>query len=161
MNNESLAIIISASDKETLKERRFGSVMSHAIHLGKHEKVFWQTGTPGPYIPEEFNYPDIKKGYFYLTSIQKVFYVCEIEFIKTYDEIDNPDKFIYYVPEWRMENWKSQEEENWGYWILIENIQELKKLHTIDEFVRFDNEEPLKAPPQAYSIIIDPEYETI
>ncbi len=152
---------MSASDSETLKDRRYGSVMSHAIHLGKHGKVFWQIRTPGSYIPEEFNYPNIKKGYFYLTSIQRVFYACDIEFIKKHDEIDDPDKFIYYVPEWRMKNWRSQEEENWGYWISIEYIQELRKQHTIDEFVCFSTKKPLIAPPQAYSIIIDPKFETV
>lgn len=161
MKEDELAIIVSASDKETLKERRFGSVISHAIHLGKYGKVFWQTGNPGKYVPDRFNYPTIKRGYFYLTSIQRVFYVCDIEFIKVYDEIENHDKYEKYVPEWRKNNWKSQKKGNWGYWILIDNIQELKKLYSISDFIRSDKDEPLKAPPQAYSIIIDEQFEAI
>ena len=75
MNTDNLAIMVSASDKDFLIERSFGSVMSHAIHLGKHGKVFWQVSSPGEYVPGEFKYPSIKQGYFYLTSIKKVFYV--------------------------------------------------------------------------------------
>lgn len=161
MNDTNLAIVISASDKDTLKERKFGSVMSHAIHLGKHGKVFWQTGNPGAYIPDKFNYPDIKKGYFYVTSIQRVYYVCDIEFIKAHDEIEDHAKYMKYIPEWRKANWESQREENWGYWVLINHIQELKRLYTIDELDLIDTKVSMKAPPQAYSIIIDPEYEAI
>lgn len=161
MSEIKLAIIISASDKDTLKQRKYGSVLPHAIHLGKHEKVFWHTGNPGKYIPDSFKYPNIKKGYAYVTSIQRVFYAFDIEFIKVFDDIENHEKYKQYVPEWRISNWESQNEENWGYWILIKDIQELKRLYTFDEFKLNETGEPMKAPPQAYSIIIDPKYEVI
>ena len=161
MSTKNLAILVSASHKETLKERKYGSVMSHAIHLGSHGKVFWQVGSPGPYISTEFRYPDIKKGYFYLTSIQKIFYTFDIEFIKAYSEIENASEYLNFVPEWRLSNWKSQKKGDWGYWILIKDIKELKKLYNVEEFILARKEEPEEVPPQAYSIVIDPMYETV
>lgn len=161
MNNPNLAIMVSASDKEYIRELRVGSVMAHAIHLGKLGKVFWQATSPGGYIPDDFKYPSIKKGYFYLTSIKKVFYAFDVEFIKAYDEIDDPDDFIYYVPRWRLDHWRSEEKENWGYWILITDIKELSKLYDIKKFNLVDGEKAMENAPQTYSIIIDPEYETV
>ena len=161
MENGNLAIIISASDKEELMKRIYGSVIPHAVHMGKYGKVFWQTGNPGKYVPDSFRCPDIKKGYIYVTSIQKVYYSFEVEFIKVFDDIENPEEYKKYVPEWRVTNWESQKKGNWGYWILINDIQELKRLYDFDEFDLYKTGEPLKAPPQTYSFIRDPEYEVV
>ncbi len=98
-----------------------------------------------------------------MTSIKKVFYVFDIEFIKTYSEIEDPNKNINYVPKWRLQNWRSEEEteDDWGYWILIKDIKELKRLYDIHEFVLAIEGKNMEIAPQTYSIILDEKLEAI
>jgi len=155
------AIIISATLK--YDDLRYGSVLHHALHLGKHGAVFWHlnplTNTkPTP----QFEYTDITKAYVYVSSLQKVLYVCEINSIGTVNQFDDTSKVVQYVPQWRKKDWKASIKSPWGYWLLITEIRELIKPRNFSEFKRFGTNEPLGSPPRSYSFINDcPEYESV
>jgi len=152
------AILIPASMDFT--EPRYGSVLHHAFHLGKHGSVFWHVNT-GKETVSEFRHPEITTAYFYITSVQKVLYICDVDFIGSTEELDDPKRLIQYVPEWRKEDWKSSMKEPWGYWVLIKDIRELFKPRDYDEFKLFETNQPLDAAPRPYSIIVDPEFESV
>jgi len=144
-------------------EQRYGSFLHHALHLGKYGSVFWHVNTPSKSeTTSKFEYTEITKAYFYVTSVKKVQYVCDIGFIGSTEQMDEPSKLVQYVPEWRKKDWKDSLKSPWGYWILITDIKELIQPREFSDFNRFDTKEPLKAPPQAYFFIEDrPEYESV
>lgn len=152
------AIMISAN--MDFNEPRYGSILHHALHLGKHGSVFWHVNT-GKEIISNFKHPEITKAYFYVTSVQKVLYVCDVDFIGSTQELDDSKQLIQYVPEWRKNDWNESLKSPWGYWILISEMRVLIKPKEYSDFNLFHTNKPLSTPPQIYHLIVDcPEYDS-
>ena len=155
------AIIIPATLE--FDEMQYGSVLHHALHLGKHGGVFWHVNPTAKAEPtSKFIHPEITKAYFYVTSVQKVLYVCDASFIGTTKELDDTSRLVQYVPQCRKKDWKASLKSPWGYWLLITEIRELIQPRDFSDFNRFDTNEPLGSPPRTYYFIVNrPEYESI
>jgi len=154
------AIMISANMEFT--EPRYGSVLHHAIHLGKKGKVFWHVHSPGGKDVAIFRNEGIKKGYFYSTSVKKVLYTFQIEKLGPINEFSPAQDYEKFVPEWRLKDWKSTIKKPVGIWILINEIKELIHPQNIKNFEKIkplgDSLKPGKYP---YSIIIEEDLEAI
>ncbi len=153
------AIMISANIEQP--EEKYGSVLHHSIHLGRHGCVFWHINIPGTTTSATFKHPEILKAYFYVTSVQKVLYVCDVDFIGSIEELDEKKNLIQYVPQWRKDDWKKSLKNPHGFWVLITEIRELNPPKEFQHFINFEKKRPLEAVPQTYSIIDDPEYDYI
>ncbi len=158
MENLEPALLISANEKSA-KDPKFGNVKAHIKHLNANGMVFWQIQPTGGKKLNKFKYPEIRQGYIYTVENQKFSYKFSIDFIKVYSNINNPERYESYVPSWRKRNWYYQEQEDWGYWILINKIEKLRKLYTYDTFTKYRTKNSFASPPQAYSIAIDPRLE--
>ncbi len=146
------ALLLAANPLDTGKH---GNILAHAMHLAKHGGVFWGTGYGGPNISEEFRHKDVNTGYFYNVVSKSVDHWFEAAFIRALQEIQEPDLYRLFVPEWREEDFKKYP----GYWILMTQILPLTKHYSYDDFKKVDNT-PVIAPPQPYTLIIDPNYPT-
>jgi len=56
-SKEEKAILIPASFRD--EEKRYGSLIKHAIHLGKHGGVFWHVNVPGEKTETIFRHEEI------------------------------------------------------------------------------------------------------
>ena len=153
------AILIPVSFKD--EEKRYGSLMNHAIHLGKHEGVFWHVNIPGEKTKAIFQHHEIKKTYFYSTSVKKVLFTGKIKKIGEIDIFIPPSQYEKFVPEWRKDDWKASTKISHGFWILLESIEELIKPKEISDFKRFETKEELKHGAYPYALIMDPTYESV
>ena len=149
MSNKALLLAANPLDVDI-----YGNILAHAMHLAKHGGVFWGMGYGGEYISDEFQHKDIKTGYFYNTVSKSVDHWFEAVFIRASQEINEPDLYALFVPEWRK---KSFFGEYSGYWILMTKILPLTKHYDFNEFNKPDST-PVGAPPRSYTIIIDPDY---
>lgn len=153
------AILIPASFKD--EEKRYGSLMKHAMHLGKYGGVFWHVNVPGEKTATIFQHTEIEQAYFYSTSVKKVIYVCQIKKIGSIGNFEPYSEYERFVPEWRKNDWKSSIRISHGFWFLITDIKELLKSREISEFKKFENSEKLKHGAYPYAIIVDPKFEAI
>ncbi len=127
-------------------EERYGSVLHHALHLGKHGSVFWHLNVPGKETASKFNHSEVSKAYIYVSSVQKVLYVCEIDFIGSIEELSDNKILEQNVPSWRKSDWKASLKNPHGFWVLITSIKELKHARNLEEFRKFGKQEHLVGP---------------
>ncbi len=146
------AIIIPANPRRGFEGGPgIGSIYAHTLHLSKYKAVFWVI-IPAGRSKESFKH-NVKIGYFYNKIKKAVTHKFEIEYIKFESEIREPNPDIY-VPSFRWNDWGMGD---WGYYIKIIRLRELKRIHLLSDFKLCSKDKPVRR-VQNYAIAWDPNY---
>ena len=149
------AIIIAANLRGNFRpgNESVGNVLEHAIHIEKNGAVMWSIVKPGQWLGISFPHPEIERGYFYNVTDKAVTHTFDIDFIKTKDQIREKRSIYKYLLESRKDGWKNLPD--LFYWVKINNIYRLKKAHSLNDFKKINDGEPVLR-CQNYVIIFDP-----
>jgi len=98
------AILLAANP---LMEDVFGNIFAHAMHLARHGGVFWEMGSTASHPSVKFQHKDVNCGYFYNTVSGMIDHWFKATFIRAFPEIEDPELYHVFVPEWRQEYFNS------------------------------------------------------
>ena len=120
-----------------------GSIIAHAVGMEERGANFWFLNVPGTWESSEFPHGDIRVGYLYDVSEQRVTHHCEVEWIRPVSSLGFREANKYSINKFKTRR-HFERNANGLYAVKITSIFALKRVNRPKDFLKFGDGKPVK-----------------